>query len=164
MGIDIFLLIMWVNRFRFLNQMIHFDNVTEQSRFLRKLEDNLYTIWSIFDDFVCFCKKYYSNGLLVTVDEMLPNFRRRWSFWLFMLKKPEKYGIKFYACSNARTYYIFFDTKTTTVVQRIVAISQLTIFIYLCPDNLLLKRLTLVGTMKKDKKEILSLPKTKKGL
>lgn len=105
LGIEIFRLVMGVNRFKFLQQMIRFDDVSDHIRTNRKQHDKLYCIRELFEVFVERCKQNYSQSPFVTVDEMLPNFRGRCSFRVFMPQKPGKYGIKVWACSDAKTFY-----------------------------------------------------------
>lgn len=80
LGVEIFSLIMGVNRFRFLLQNLRFDDVDSEDRQQRKDVDRLYCFREFFEDFSRRCKENYSHSAYVTVDEMLPNFRGKCSF------------------------------------------------------------------------------------
>lgn len=177
-GIEMFRLTMGVNRFRFLQSMIRFDDVSDENRGHRKKIDKMFCVREMFECFVDHCKANYSHSAYITVDEMLPNFRGRCSFRVFMPQKPGKYGIKVWACSDAKTFYtsnmeIFIgnqpngpyktDNRVMAVVLRLVSHIQNSgrnvttdNFFTSVPlaEALLQKNLTLVGTMRKNKKEI----------
>lgn len=97
LGIEMFRLVMGVNRFRFLLKMLRFDDVSDEHRANRKQLDKLFCIRDVFENFVENCKSNYSHSAYVTVDKMLPNFRGRCSFRVFLPQKPGKYGIKVWA-------------------------------------------------------------------
>ncbi|KAB0803234.1 hypothetical protein PPYR_00204 [Photinus pyralis] len=164
-GIEIFRLVQSKNRFHV-------------NRHLRKSADKLYCIRGLFEQFVKKCKTYYSHGPYVTVDEMLPNFRGRCSFCVYMPTKPGKYGVKVWACCDAKTYYCsnlevfirnqppgpyWIDSRSSEVVKRMVnhiersgrnvTCDNLFTSVPLAKD-LLEKKLTLVGTLRKNKREI----------
>lgn len=139
-----------VNGLKFLIHMLRFDDVIHIQRLKRNSEDKLYCIGKYSDEFVSYCTKYYSHSMYLTVNEILPNFRGRWSFRIFMLKKLSKYSIKFWVCSDARTYYtsnmevfirnqpqcpFYVDNKIPATVQRIVSHIMKTSRIVTC-DNL----------------------------
>lgn len=177
-GVEIFRLVMGVNRFKFLQQMVRFDDISDPNRANRKIIDKMYCIRDMFEQFVNACKVNYSHSAHVTVDEMLPNFRGRCSFRVFMPQKPGKYGIKVWACSDAKTYYtsnmeVFLgqqnpgpyqlNNSIPAIVHRIVSHIENTGRNITCDnlftsvplaESLLQKRLTLVGTMRKNKGEI----------
>lgn len=178
MGVEIFRMVMGVNRFRFLLRTIRFDDVTDPQRMKRKSEDKLYCIRDMFQNFTSKCKSNYKHGASVTVDEMLPNFRGKCSFHVYMPSKPGKYGIKVWPCSDSNSYYtsnmeIFvrnqpqgpfsLDNSTVSTVQRMTSHIEgtgrnVTLDNYFTSislaERLFEKNLTLVGTLRKNKREI----------
>jgi len=119
----------------------------------------------------------YSLSESVTIDEMLRSFRGRCGFVQYMLKKPAKYGIKiFMLCDSANKYMsnaVIYSGKdpsgsiTKNISSNIVL--ELSEIIKntgrnITTDNwftsvklaeeLLQRKLTLVGTIKKNKPEI----------
>lgn len=177
-GVEMFRLVMGVNRFRFLIQMLRFDDISDTQRTERKKLDKLTYIREIFEEFVIYCKNNYNLGSYVTVDEMLPAFRGRCSFKVYMPMKPDKYGIKIWACTDAKTLYcsnleVFvglqqegpyrLDNRPDEVVKRLVnhlsgsgrniTCDNYFTSIKLAKD-LLDMRLTVVGTIRKNKREI----------
>ena len=52
-------------------------------------------------------KKCYIPGSYVTIDEQLLPFRGKCPFRQFIPKKPDKYGLKFWLCADAESYYVF---------------------------------------------------------
>ena len=101
-GTEYFRLVMGVNRFKFLLRMLRFDNIHERKELKEK--DKFSPIRDIFETFVSNCRKSYSMSDAVTVDEMLPQFRGRCSFRVYMPNKPSKYGIKIFACCDANNF------------------------------------------------------------
>lgn len=52
----------------------------------------------------------YKPGLYVTVDERMVSYRGRCSFIVYLKAKPDPYGIKIWAVSDAETsYLLLFD-------------------------------------------------------
>ncbi|CAH1961038.1 unnamed protein product [Acanthoscelides obtectus] len=120
----------------------------------------------------------YIPGEFITIDEMLHPFRGRCGFVQYMPQKPPKYGIKIYALCDSRTYYTWnleiycghqrdgpFQTsnKPFDIVRRLVdplknSKRNLTTDNYYTSyplaDYLLQNGLTLIGTIKKNKKVI----------
>jgi hypothetical protein len=175
-GTEYFRLVMGVNRFKFLLRMCRFDNIHERNEL--KIKDKFSPIRDIFDTFVSNCRKNYSMSEAVTVDEMLPQFRGRCSFRVYMPNKPSKYGIKIFACCDAKTFYTGnmevyvgkqnqgtdkIDYKPDSVVKRLVQYIYNTgrnvtldnwFMSYPLALHLLKNGLTTVGTIRKNKGEI----------
>lgn len=63
-NVDMLRLIMEVNRFRFLLQILHFD-ISNNLKNERKKSDNLTCVRKIFDEFLSYCKNFV--GKFVTV-------------------------------------------------------------------------------------------------
>lgn len=102
-GVEIFRLTMSLGRFRFLLRCLRFDN--RRTRIERKKLDKLAAIREFFEQFVEHCKTGFSHSEYVTVDEKLESFRGRCSFRQYIPSKPNKYGIKIFALSDAKVYY-----------------------------------------------------------
>ncbi|XP_038045139.1 piggyBac transposable element-derived protein 4-like [Patiria miniata] len=83
-------------RFQDILTLLRFDD--KRTREGRKKNDKFAPIRGIFDDFAESCRRHYSAGEFITVDEQLVAFRGRCPFRQYMPKKPAKYGIKFWLC------------------------------------------------------------------
>lgn len=69
LGIKVFRLIMSVNRFKFLQQMLHFNDISDPNRPNEKELNKLYYIKERFEVFIENCKKN-------TTDNFFSNSRR----------------------------------------------------------------------------------------
>lgn len=106
MGVEIFRLVMSVNRFKFLLSMLPFDYIGESNRRHRKAIDQLFLIRELFDKFVTDCKRNYNHNASVTVGDMLKPFKRRCSFRSHSSSgRYGKTGIKIFACSDSTSSY-----------------------------------------------------------
>lgn len=175
-GIEIFRGCMSYKRFLFLLGSIRFDD--KQTRSDRRKVDKLAPIRSTLDLFVANCKKSYCVGEFVTIDEKLEPFRGRCSFIQYIPNKPAKYGIKIFAMCDSKTFYTqnlevycgkqpdgpYAKQNTPTdIVHRLLEPVKGKSRNLTC-DNwytsiplakaLLKDKITLVGTLKKNKREI----------
>lgn len=163
-------------RLLFLLRYLRFDD--SSTRAARKQTDKLAPIRSILDQFVENCKKHYTMGQYMTIDEMLHPFRGRCEFIQYNPKKPAKYGLKFFAKCDAETFYTHnlevycgkqpkgpYDVSNCPhdVVMRLVKPStgenrNLTTDNWYTShelgQDLLMEKITLLGTMRKNKREI----------
>lgn len=168
--------LMSYNRFLFLLRCLRFDD--SSTRPARKATDKLAAIRSILDQFVNNCKKNYTVGAFITIDEMLHPFRGRCSFVQYMPSKPAKYGLKVLACCDSKTFYTSnlevycgqqmdgpyrVSNSPAEVVKRLVQPLEnknrnLTTdnwyTSYSLTNYLLSKKFTFIGTMRKNKREI----------
>ena len=175
-GIEIFRACMLYNRFLFLLLAIRFDDRTTQSQ--RKETDKLAAIWYILDEFVQNCKNTYCLNEFLTIDETLVSFRGRCSFIQYIPSKPAKYGVKIFALCNAKTYFtrnleVYCGKQPTgpheasnspgDIVERLIShlkgtCRNLTMdnwyTSYTLAKSMLRDKITLVGTLKKNKREI----------
>ncbi|XP_054159677.1 piggyBac transposable element-derived protein 4-like [Oppia nitens] len=174
-GRDIFRAVMPLKRFQYITEHLCFDHIA--SREARKLNgDKLALFSNIFTEFRKVCRQNYEMSTNATIDEMLRPFRGRCQFKQYMPKKPAKYGLKFFIICDSETAYcydaLFYtgkenNTKAKSVSQNVVL--ELTKRIkhtgrnittdnwftsYPLANELLMSNLTLVGTVKHNKKEI----------
>uniref|UniRef100_A0A1B6DW27 PiggyBac transposable element-derived protein domain-containing protein n=1 Tax=Clastoptera arizonana TaxID=38151 RepID=A0A1B6DW27_9HEMI len=175
-GIPIIRAAMNYKRFLFLLNCMRFDDKTTRDD--RKKFDKLAPIRCVVDLFVKNCIDNYSTSEFVTIDEMLHRFRGRCSFVQYIPNKPAKYGLKMFALCDAKTFYCHnfevycgkqpqgpYETSNSAidVVKRLVRPIENTnknittdnwYTSVPLADYLLSKRLTLIGTLKKNKAAI----------
>ncbi|XP_008181635.1 piggyBac transposable element-derived protein 4-like [Acyrthosiphon pisum] len=170
---------MSLQRFRFLIRCIRFDDL--DTRIERKVTDKFSSFREIFDLFINNCKNNYSIGEFGTIDETLVAFRGRCPFKMYIPSKPAKYGIKVFSLVDAKmsyTYIIcyivyagkqppgYFDisNKPEDVVKRLCepvfgTNRNITFDNWFTSNNLvqtmlLSHKLTIVGTIRKNKREL----------
>uniref|UniRef100_A0A1B6MTB6 PiggyBac transposable element-derived protein domain-containing protein n=1 Tax=Graphocephala atropunctata TaxID=36148 RepID=A0A1B6MTB6_9HEMI len=176
-GIEFFRLAMSLKRFKLLLRALRFDDI--RTREQRKTTDKLAPVRSIINQFVNHCQENYVVSEFVTIDEMLASFRGRCSFRQYIKNKPAKYGVKIFAMVCAKSFYTTnlevyagmqpdgpfkVENSGKSVVERMVqpisgsrrnvTVDNWFCSISLCKDLLKNHMLTLVGTIRKNKKEI----------
>lgn len=180
-GRPIFRGIMSLKRCETLLLALRFDNSSTRSE--RKLNNPAAAIQNIFDIFISNCQAVYSIGAHACVDETLIPFRGRCPFRMYMPNKPAKYGIKLICLTDAHNSYLLnayiyvgkdSDGKSLTKEeQKLLKPTQAVIRVTkpiintnrnVTGDNwfssielveeLQKRKLTYVGTLKKNKKEI----------
>lgn len=102
-GRPIFSACMSLDRFKTINRCIRFDDKEERQRG----RDKLAPIRNVFEKWVAGVKKMYIPGDFLTVDEQLLPFRGRSPFTQYIPSKPAKYGIKIWVCTDAKTFYAY---------------------------------------------------------
>uniref|UniRef100_A0A1B6JQP1 PiggyBac transposable element-derived protein domain-containing protein n=1 Tax=Homalodisca liturata TaxID=320908 RepID=A0A1B6JQP1_9HEMI len=102
-GVEFFRNCMNLRRFKFLIRVLRFDDADTRKH--RKRLDRLAPIRDLFELLVEKCKTNFSVSEYLTVDEMLESFRGRCKFRQFIKNKPAKYGLKIHALTCARTFY-----------------------------------------------------------
>ena len=175
-GVQILRACMSYDRVLFLLWYIRFDDL--QTRPGRRQTDKLAPICTILDIFVKNCQQCYNTSEFTTTDEMLHPFRGRCSFIQYMPNKPAKYGVKIFALCDAKTFNCSnleiycgkqppgpYDVRNTPtdIVKRLVSPIENS-YKNVTTDNwytnipllhyLLEKKTTLLGTIKKNKREI----------
>lgn len=102
-GVEIFRLAMSIKRFLFLLRCLRFDN--KDTREERRAIDKLAPIRDFFDIFNQNCKDGYSPSEYMTIDEKLEGFRGKCGWRQYIPSKPNRYGIKIFALCDAKMYY-----------------------------------------------------------
>nr|XP_022909613.1 piggyBac transposable element-derived protein 4-like [Onthophagus taurus] len=168
--------IMGINRFKFLISFIRFDDKSTRNE--RKKIDKLAPVREFFDLFVQNCKQFYTPSEELTIDEKLEPYRGRCSFFQYIPSKPAKYGLKIFTLTDSKTFYtlnleIYCGTQpeglylvrnsAIDIVDRLISSWKGTNR-NLTTDNwytslplakfLLNNGITLVGTLRSNKKEI----------
>lgn len=173
-GIPIFRAAMPEARFRFLVNCLRFDN--KETREGRKATDKLAAFRDIFEQSINAMKHLYVPSEYITIDEQLVGFRGRCPFKMYIPSKPDKYGIKIVMCCDAKTFFVLdaevYTGKGSTPNNVQVALyycEKLTSCVHgtnrnVTMDNwftsvdtaktLLEKKVTVVGTLRKNKREI----------
>lgn len=175
-GIESFHATMSIQRFRFLLRCLRFDDIRDRES--RREIDKLAPIREVFEMLVHNCQKSYSVGAFVTIDEELVKFRGKCPFKQYLPSKPGKYGIKIFAVVDSKTMYSFnmeiypgkqpegpynlLNNPHPLVMRLMEPIldsgRNLTIdnFFTSVPlaKDLLNRKITLVGTLRKNKREI----------
>lgn len=175
-GIEICYLAISEQRFRFLMRCLRFDD--HNTRAERRKSDKLAPIREVFEAFVKKFQCHFTPGEYMTVDEQLLAFRGKCSFRQFIPSKPAKYGIKVFALVDSRMKYtinleIYCGKQEPG--QYLVSNAAQDIVLRLAKplygsnrnitgdnwfssiplvDALLEKKLTYVGTLRKNKREL----------
>lgn len=103
MGVERFRLSMSMNRFKFLQRCLMFDEIASHDD--RTKVDKLADVREILSLFVDNCKKCYSLGQNVTIGEKLEAFRGQCSFKQYVPSKTLRYGIKIVTLVDSKTLY-----------------------------------------------------------
>lgn len=180
-GHEIFRCVMSKYRFCTLLNCLRFDDGTDRQERLKS--DKLAAISWLFDKFVLNSQQNYNLGPNTCIDEMLIPFRGRCKFVVYMPNKPAKYGIKVLVLSDAETRYMYnayiycgkgSDGEGLSPAEKDLAVPTQSVLKLSKPiensnrnitaDNwfssiplmqiLTTKKLTYLGTLKKNKKEI----------
>lgn len=175
-GIEIFYTTMSLKRFLFLLRCLRFDDVRNRTE--RRALDKMAAFRNIFETFEKNCQKHYSVGEYTTVDEQLVAFRGKCPFRQYIPSKPAKYGVKILTLCDSTTWYtlsmeVYVGTQpdgpylvsnsAKDVVMRLAkpiagTNRNITADNWFCSVPLLEElfkiKLTLVGTLRKNKKEL----------
>ncbi|XP_024151020.1 piggyBac transposable element-derived protein 4-like [Oryzias melastigma] len=172
-GRPIFRATMSLQQFHVISRIIRFDN--RDTRSIRWRNDKLAAIRNIWDKWVERLPLMYNPGPEVTVDERLVTFRGRSSFKVYIPSKPGKYGIKIWAACDAKSSYawnmqvymgkpstgraeknqgmrVVLDMTTGLQGHNITCDNFFTS--HALGQELLKRKLTMVGTVRKNKPEL----------
>ena len=143
-----------------------------------KETDKLTAIRYILDEFVQNCKNADCLSEFLTIDEMLVPFRGRCSFIQYITSKPAKYGVKIFTLSDANTFFtgnleVYCGKQPTgpyevsnspaDIIEKLISHLKGTCrnlttdnwyISYTLVMSLLQDKITVVGTLKKNKREI----------
>lgn len=176
-GVEAIYVTMTEHRFRFLMRCLRFDDV--QSRDLRKSHDKLAAIREVFDLFVGNSKSSYNPSDYLTIDEQLVAFRGNCPFRQYIPSKASKYGMKVFALVSCSDFYTTnlevyvgtqpdgpfkVSTKPHDLVMRLtepvsgskrnITADNWFVSLPLALDLLENRKLTLLGTMRGNKREV----------
>ncbi|GBP61678.1 PiggyBac transposable element-derived protein 4 [Eumeta japonica] len=169
------------NRFETLLNCLRFDDASTRDE--RRSTDKAAPISELFDKLIQNCKEVCSIGSYTCIDEMLVGFRGRCSFEMYITKKPNKYGLKIMGLTDAKNGYLADGylylgkdsdsqglpveyqrlNKPTQAVLRLISSIEgthrnVTVDNWFTSVELMnilkQKQLTLVGTLKKNKREV----------
>jgi hypothetical protein len=161
-------------RFKQLLRYLKFDD--PETRNERAANDKLAALRDIYEMFARNCRETFRPGQYLTIDEQLVNFRGRCSFKVYIPSKPGKYGLKVWVICDAETSYCcnlqVYTGKVNDQPERNQAsrvVKELAEYLLdngrnITMDNfftsvplaedLLARRTTLVGTLRKNKRDI----------
>lgn len=71
----------------------------------RKL-DRFVHIREFWDIYISNCEKYYRPNEICTVDQKMVGFKGRCIFRIYLPRKPDCYGIKFFMLNDSETFYM----------------------------------------------------------
>lgn len=100
-GVPLYRFIMPENRFMFLLNCLRFDDRTARDE-----HDKFSPIRALWNMFISNCKSSYTPHAYCTVDEQLLSFRGRCPFKVYIFSKPDKYVLKIVCMCDSRTYYM----------------------------------------------------------
>nr|CAI5836450.1 unnamed protein product [Callosobruchus analis] len=159
-----------LNRFKFLVSALRFDD--KSTRDTRKKQDKLAAIREVWNKFIKNCTNSYIPYEYCTVDEQLMGFRGKCPFRIYMSSKSDKYGINKTIITsymvNAIPYCGKVDTQNEPVpsyyVRKLsepirgtnqnITVDNWFSSISLFNDMLKYHKLIMVGTLRKNKREI----------
>ncbi|CAB3225846.1 unnamed protein product [Arctia plantaginis] len=80
------------------------DKATRQDR---RASDKFAPIREFWEKFIGHCKQWYKPSSYLTIDEQLVGFRGRCPFRIYIPNKPNKYGIKIVMVADSNSKYVY---------------------------------------------------------
>ncbi|XP_067248688.1 piggyBac transposable element-derived protein 4-like [Chanodichthys erythropterus] len=172
-GRAIFGAVMPLKKFKIFSRVIRFDD--KATRPARRENDKLAPIRDLWNSWVERLPMMFNPGPNITVDECLVSFRGRCMFKQYMPNKPAKYGIKIWAACDAKTSYAWsmqiYTGKPrdgppernqgmrvvldlTTGLQGHTVTCDNFFTSYALGQELLKRKMTMVGTVRRNKPEL----------
>lgn len=163
-------------RFTFLLRMLRFDSTNTRAEGCAT--DVFAPFRQMWEKFIENCKGNYTPSEYVSIDETLLSFRGRSPFKMYIPKKPDKYRMKNVSMGEARTFYLcnaipYVGKATLTErsplekpAQYVMKLANQNIKTnrnittdnrftsYGLAEALTANKLTLVGCLRKDKREL----------
>ena len=157
---------MSIKQFRFLCANIRFDDITSRTECFQ--HDRAAAVRLFFESFVTNCEKVMIPDSYLSIDETLYLARLGVSFRQYNKNKPAKYGLLFCSINSAEMPYIYsstlyagklpgepnehYLTSTDDIIKHLV--SNLSDHANLQGRRLLEKKMTVVGTIKTNRKGV----------
>ncbi|XP_032364125.1 LOW QUALITY PROTEIN: piggyBac transposable element-derived protein 4-like [Etheostoma spectabile] len=174
-GRAIFRATMPIKQFHAYSRLLRFDD--RESRAARRASDKLAAVREVWDEWTRQLPRLYNPGADVTVDEQLVPFRGRCAFRQYMPSKPARYGLKSWVACDAGSSYawhmqlytgksvsgtpeknlgsrVLLDVTEGLRGPRNVTCDNFFTSYALAQQLLSERRLTVVGTMRKNKPEL----------
>lgn len=158
------------DRFEFIFRTLRFDyRVTRRER-IEQNGTKLKAIKSIYEKFNTACTNNYSPHSHITVDGRLATYRESCPVRVYMKSKPGRYGVKIWVTADAKTAYILNSQVYTSKIVREINQGLRVVTVLVAPyygsgrgvttDNFftsipLVNNLTLTGTIRSNKREII---------
>ncbi|KAL7388235.1 hypothetical protein ABVT39_009596 [Epinephelus coioides] len=171
-GRAVFRATMSLQRFHEISRALCFDNKRKKPE--RQKKDKLAPIRDLWDMWTHRLPLLFNPGNDITVDEQLVAFKGRCRFRQYMPKKPAKYGMKIWVAADARTSYAWrceiylgktdgapevgqgrrVVTEMTRGLQGITVTCDNFFTSYALGQELLRRKIALIGTIRKNKPEL----------
>lgn len=103
-GRPIFRATMSLKRFKQISAILRFDKRSDREA--RRQSDKLAAVRDMWDEWVKLLPMFYNPNINITIDEQLLSFRGRCPFRQYMPSKPSKYGIQFWILCDSETGYV----------------------------------------------------------
>ncbi|XP_070607652.1 piggyBac transposable element-derived protein 4-like, partial [Erythrolamprus reginae] len=104
-GRHIFRATMSVERFYNISRVLRFDDKKDRSQ--RRAVDELAPIRDLWNKWVEILPTLFNVGECVTVDEQLVGFKGRCPFRQYLPSKPARYGIKIWTLCDSKSSYVY---------------------------------------------------------
>jgi len=167
---------MSLQRFIRIMRALRFDDKSNRTERINTSGNQAAAVQDIFELFLAKYRSSYRCGSSVTIDEQLISFHGRCRFIMYIPSKPGKYGLKMWVMADSDTYYCANVQLCAGKVGNQPDVGQATRVVlelaesiqgsgrnistdnfftsYKLARDLMDRRLTIVGTMRSNRKEI----------